>query len=1100
MQRTRSARRRRTQKKLRSAAFGVLTTGAVTLSLLPATTSVAAADSPVSAWGRDTHYAVPPVKVGTTTPPQNREPQAPGGADAKLLAAFKAKAESPADAAAARQVAAATTTTTIPQGQGAIPWHRISDFRITDALVARVNYSTGNLMLASTSFDMAAVGNQLQLTQTYNSMDSSYGRMARRWWLNYERWLVDSGDKATVYDTSGASVTFTKPSSGSAWTTPAGYSKDLTKNSDGTWTLTDRKSGSKDTYNSNGTLTKVTDKNHGVFTVDQNASGGFKVTDTRSGRWIEIKKTVDKLRWDATDNTGRTVRYDLDGYDNLRAITDTTGKKTQFFYDGSNRVTKIITPENRVTKFTYDVAHRVTSMLRATSADATTGPTYTYAYSNTDANGAGTTTVTDPLGDATKYEHDSDGEVSKVTDPLGHHRSDTYDDNHNVKTATDAMGTGSDGSGGNETTYGWDGRNNPTSAKLPTGATASMSGYQTIAGSDLPGTMTTPDNVKSTYKYDTVGNTTSVAVSGDGGGTRDYVYNKATPTCGGFEGQTCSVEDERDKKTSFTYDDKGNLTKVTPPSPQGATTYTYDDKGRPDTVTDGRGVKLTYTYDDRDRTTKVTGPTATVTYTYDGDGNLTQRVDGTGTQTYQFDPLSRETIRTLQDGSQTELTYTADGNVETYRDPQGTTAYQYDDANRMTTLTAPDGKDTTYTYTNNDVLKTTTYPGGTVRTVTPDNSDRPKQIKVTSPKGTLIDLSYTYSYGASNTDGTKIRTTTDTVAGTKRSFEYNDAGRFSYAAETKGSTSVETWQYCYDAAGNLTSQGTTKGCPRGTTYTYNDASQLITKNGSATGWSYDKAGNETAGASETARTAETYTDFSQLSSITTNGTARAGQYASTDSSERVKLGETVFHNGPVGLSASTTAGVDTGFIRSPQGTLNSMTRSGKSYYYLTDALGSTVALADGSGTKVASYRYSPRGVTTPTENTGVSQPYRFAGTYQDPTDLYHMGARYYDTRTGRFTQNDPSGQEKNPYLYAEGDPVNRIDPTGLYGIDDFAKDIGTIAAGGGSTAAVGSGIGCGVGFFVATLPGCGAGAAVGSAIGGAVGVIGTTITVITLRN
>ncbi|MFG2440951.1 RHS repeat-associated core domain-containing protein [Streptomyces sp. NPDC048508] len=111
-----------------------------------------------------------------------------------------------------------------------------------------------------------------------------------------------------------------------------------------------------------------------------------------------------------------------------------------------------------------------------------------------------------------------------------------------------------------------------------------------------------------------------------------------------------------------------------------------------------------------------------------------------------------------------------------------------------------------------------------------------------------------------------------------------------------------------------------------------------------------------------------------------------------------------------------------------------MTRSGKSYYYLTDALGSTVALADGSGTKVASYRYSPRGVTTPTESTGVSQPYRFAGTFQDPTDLYHMGARYYDSRTGRFNQNDPSGKEKNPYLYAEGDPVNRIDPTGLFSL------------------------------------------------------------------
>ncbi|MER7666743.1 RHS repeat-associated core domain-containing protein, partial [Streptomyces sp. NPDC096193] len=52
--------------------------------------------------------------------------------------------------------------------------------------------------------------------------------------------------------------------------------------------------------------------------------------------------------------------------------------------------------------------------------------------------------------------------------------------------------------------------------------------------------------------------------------------------------------------------------------------------------------------------------------------------------------------------------------------------------------------------------------------------------------------------------------------------------------------------------------------------------------------------------------------------------------------------------------------------------------------------------------------------------------------YQDPTGLYHYAARYYDPNIGRFTQPDPSGQEKNPYLYAEGDPVNRIDPNGLW--------------------------------------------------------------------
>ncbi|MDW4919019.1 RHS repeat protein, partial [Streptomyces californicus] len=101
---------------------------------------------------------------------------------------------------------------------------------------------------------------------------------------------------------------------------------------------------------------------------------------------------------------------------------------------------------------------------------------------------------------------------------------------------------------------------------------------------------------------------------------------------------------------------------------------------------------------------------------------------------------------------------------------------------------------------------------------------------------------------------------------------------------------------------------------------------------------------------------------SQMTSITTGGKTYAGQYGSTDQSERVKLGDTFFHNGPLGLSATSTAGVDTGFNREPGGTLNSMTRGGKNHYYLTDALGSVVALADETGTKVNTYAYSPRGV------------------------------------------------------------------------------------------------------------------------------------------
>jgi uncharacterized protein RhaS with RHS repeats len=50
-----------------------------------------------------------------------------------------------------------------------------------------------------------------------------------------------------------------------------------------------------------------------------------------------------------------------------------------------------------------------------------------------------------------------------------------------------------------------------------------------------------------------------------------------------------------------------------------------------------------------------------------------------------------------------------------------------------------------------------------------------------------------------------------------------------------------------------------------------------------------------------------------------------------------------------------------------------------------------------------------------------------------------MGARYYQPTTGRFTQQDPLGSSvfsANRYWYADADPVNNTDPTGLATFSD----------------------------------------------------------------
>ncbi|MDG4858228.1 RHS repeat-associated core domain-containing protein [Streptomyces sp. T-3] len=981
---------------------------------------------------------MPPVKVGKTKAPgsvrEKVSEQLSKWRDAQQERALST-AKSP------QRSARAALAAVVPKGQGQVPYHQISDVRVTDSLVARINYSTGNLMLAGTDLQIAGVGKSLQLTRTYNSLDAPWGKVSQRWWANYERYLQIETDRVVLYDATAGSVTFTKKTDGT-YATPKGYRLDL-KKSGTEYTVTERGSGMKDTYSESGTLVKVSDRNGGHVLIDQHDEGaehkGFKLTDSRSGRFIDLVKT-DASQWQAKDNTGRTVVYDLNPSGDLAKVTDSEGKATAFGYDTDRRLTKITTPEGRVTVFTYDADNRVTSMKRATHFDGSgeTGPTYTYAYTTAEGR-AGTTKVTDPAGNTTTYEHQADGEITKVTDALDKNRERTYDANLNLETAVDAMGVG--GTPGNITVYGWDARSNPTSAKLPTGATSSLTGYQTIAGADVPGKLTSADGVSVSYTYDSAGNTTKETVAGADGGSRTFAYNPADATCGGFQGQRCEIKDANGKATKLSYDSKGNLTKVTPPSPLGATTYTYDSAGRPETTVDGRGIKTVYVYDQRDRIIKVSSTNSTVTYAWDGDGNLKQRSDSTGVTKYDFDPLSRETVRTLQDGSQTVLVYTAEGNVESYSDPSGTVRYSYDKVNRLISLTDAQGKKTGYEYNANDARTETRFPGGTVETITRDKSNRAERIKATSPAGTLVDLAYSYSYTSDGItlDGASIRSETDAAAGLKRAFTYDSAGRLTYTKETKGSAVNDSWLYCYDKAGNLTSQGRAAGCPGGTTYTYNDASQITGKNGDTSGWSYDKAGNETAGAptAETARTGGVWNDFSQQTAVTQGGQGFKGRYASTDQSERTQFGNTTFHHGPVGLASKTTDGVDMDFTHEPNGNINSFRtetplRTENTYYYLTDAIGTTRAVVDDQGAKVNTYDYSPRGVTR-NMSEKVPQPYRFAGGYQDPTGLYHLSARYMDPRTGRFTQPDPSGLEANPYLYASGDPTNIIDPSGLWG-------------------------------------------------------------------
>jgi RHS repeat-associated protein len=100
----------------------------------------------------------------------------------------------------------------------------------------------------------------------------------------------------------------------------------------------------------------------------------------------------------------------------------------------------------------------------------------------------------------------------------------------------------------------------------------------------------------------------------------------------------------------------------------------------------------------------------------------------------------------------------------------------------------------------------------------------------------------------------------------------------------------------------------------------------------------------------------------------------------------------------------------------------------------TDALGSTVALADTAGAVQTSYTYEPFGGTTQTGSANTNS-YKYTGREDDGTGLYYYRARYYSPRLQRFIAEDPSGfsgGDVNVYAYVGGNPISRTDAYGLY--------------------------------------------------------------------
>ncbi len=163
------------------------------------------------------------------------------------------------------------------------------------------------------------------------------------------------------------------------------------------------------------------------------------------------------------------------------------------------------------------------------------------------------------------------------------------------------------------------------------------------------------------------------------------------------------------------------------------------------------------------------------------------------------------------------------------------------------------------------------------------------------------------------------------------------------------------------------------------------------------------------------------------------------------------------------------------------------------YHYLKDGLGSVTGVTTDTGSLVQRYVYSSFGKLLKTVDASglegsplLKTSYTYTNReFDEETGLYYYRARYYDSHSGRFMQEDPHpGSTDNPmsflskYTYVENDPFNATDPSGLITL----RGVVSLAA----AFTVGFAAGLVFGMILGPVMGAVTGGAVGYQLGGEV--------------
>jgi len=435
------------------------------------------------------------------------------------------------------------------------------------------------------------------------------------------------------------------------------------------------------------------------------------------------------------------------------------------------------------------------------------------------------------------------------------------------------------------------------------------------------------------------------------------------------------------------------------------------------------------------------GRTQINTYAYDALNNRVLMIDNTGTYTTAFDNDNRVVQTVNPAGRIVTYNYDAASRRILMIDPNnGRFTYVYDAADRLTQVTNPQSKTTSRTFDPAGRLTRQVLANGCVVTHGYDAADRKTNVINGGAGGTIIN-SFTYTY-----DNADNKLTASEANGDITTWQYDVSNQL--IRETRSGAHGFDATHVYDASGNRVLQvdgGTV------TTFTFDAANQISSRWQGGVGtttYGHDAAGNRTIVSAPGGTTYYTWDEENHM--VVANPPPGLVTMAYSAEGKRVQkqswmattnylfdfkkvLQET---DGMGNLKHEYTS------TNEVYGDLLSAYDGSGTSYHQFDALGSTDALLDDSGSLKDAWMYRAYGRPQQTQGTDPNA-FTFVGKQSYYFDmelgLYLASVRAMDPATARWVSKDPVPTDPNAYMYCGNNPVNRVDPSGLDFFDLLRK-------------------------------------------------------------